>query len=155
MSVISKRIAATPKRTTIEAWQIICELVSESSSPARQTLLSVAGAAAAIISDEIVQNTPIILVGDGPRLRFYCVYGEDALSDENCNEEPLVKCPTGNDWYLYLPCNSEDLSWISATLESASPYITAYDKNETLEIEEASENTDALTFDPSIFRNKI
>lgn len=155
MSVISKRIAATPKRTAIEAWQIICELVSESSSPARKVLLSASGVAAAIISDEILQSTPIVLTGDGPRLKFYCVYGEDGLSDENCNEESLVKYPTMNAWHVYLPCDSQDLPWINAALVSISSYITAYDKNEALEIEEASENTEALTFDPIIFRSKI
>lgn len=155
MNITAKHIAATPKRTAIEVWQVLYGMISEASSPARQVLTAAGGVAAAIISDEVVKDTPIVLTGSGPRLRFYCVYGEDAVSGDNCNEEPLINCPTINDWHVYLPCNADDLSWVSTTLESISPHITAYNKDKVLDIEKAAEDSSRMTFDPNIFRNKI
>lgn len=155
MSVIARKIAATPKRTATEAWQVVVGMVSDPSSNARKTLESVTGVVSAVIVDEILTDTPIIFTGNGPRIRIYCVYGEDALLDENCNEGSLVQKPTSEDWHVYLPCAEEDLSWITESLKPVSAFVTAYNKDKEPNIEKGDEESQSLTVDTTSFLNKL
>lgn len=155
MSVLSRKIAATPKRSVDEAWQVIVNMVSEPSSEARKILESITGVASAIIVDEIPAGIPIVFTGKGPRIRIYCVYGEDALLDDNCNEEFLVQNPTVEDWHTYLPCAQDDLVWITEALKPASKFVTAYDKNKEPDVEKSVEATNSLTVDTGNFLDKL
>lgn len=155
MSVLSRKIATTPKRSVDDAWQVIVNMVSEPTSEARKILESITGVASAIMVDEIPAGTPIVFTGKGPRLRIYCVYGEDALLDDNCNEESLVQCPTVEDWHTYLPCAQGDLAWITEALKPASKFVTAYDKNKEPDVEKNVEPTNSLTVDTSSFLDKL
>lgn len=155
MSTIARIIAATPKRTADEAWQIIVDLISDQSSEAAKTLRSITGVASAIIVDEVPSNVPIIVIGKGPRLRIYCVYGEDALLDDNCNEESLVQKPTTEDWHIYLPCVQDELDWVTQSLELVSDFVTAYDKDKEPDTEKGADPVEPLTLDKNSFLNKL
>lgn len=153
MSIIARKIAATPKRTATEAWEIMVGLISDPSSDARKILDSITGVVSAIIVDEVLSDAPIIITGKGPRLRFYCVYGEDALSNDNCDEEPLIQKPTEENWHIYLPCSNEDLTWITESLKQIKN-VTPYDKDKEPEIEKNGQATDSLSIDTNTFLNK-
>lgn len=153
MSVIARKIAATPKRTADEAWKIIVSLISDQSSDTKKILDSITGIVSAIIVDEVLSDTPIVITGKGPRLRIYCIYGEDALSDDNCDEEPLVQKPTEENWHMYLPCSNEDLGWVTESLKQIIN-VTPYDKDKELEIEKSVQRTDSLNIDTNTFLNK-
>lgn len=155
MSVLSRKIAATPKRSVDEAWQVIVNMISEPSSEARKILESITGASSAIMVDEIPADTPIVITGKGPRIRIYCVFGEDALLDDNCNEESLVQIPTVGDWHIYLPCAKDDLVWVTEALKPASKFVTAYDKDKEPDVEKNVEATNSLTVDTSSFLGKL
>jgi len=145
MSVIARRIAATPKRTATEVWQLISELIADQSSSAWKDLVSVTGIAAAMIADDIPQSTPFVVVGEGPRVRIYCKYGEDALLGDDCNEDPLAQKPTSENWHVYIPCTAEDLPWVEASLSSISTSIVAYDKDKEPDIEKRVVGSRKLT----------
>lgn len=155
MSVLSRKIAATPKRSVDEAWKVIVNMISEQSSEAREILESMTGVSSAIMVDEIPRETPIVVTGKGPRIRIYCVFGEDALLDDNCNEESLVQNPTAEDWHIYLPCAQEDLAWITEALKPVSKFATAYDKNKEIDVEKNVDAENPLTVDTSGFLNKL
>lgn len=155
MSAIVRKIASSPKRTAVEVWETICKMISDQSSDTIKVLESVTGISSAIISDEIPKDTPIILVGKGPRVRIYCVYGEDALSEDNCNEYSLIQKPTSGNWHMYLPCNQEDMPWLTEALSIISDSITVYDKEKELNVEKQPEEPKGLTIDPSSFLDKL
>ena len=155
MSVIARRVASTPKRTAADTWQVIIDMVSDQSSTARKTLESIAGVVSAIMVDEVPAEAPIVFTGKGPRIRIYCVYGEETLLDENCNEEPFVQKLTTEDWHMYLPCAKEDWKWVSESLSAVSNFITIYDKDKELDTEKGTDETASLTIDTSSFLNKL
>jgi hypothetical protein len=110
MSTIARRIRATPERPATEAWDVIVGLVSEPGSTAREELASVSGVASCLIADEAPKESPIILVGVGPRLRIYCLYDEDAVTTQDADERALSWNPTGGNWKMWLPAAREDLA---------------------------------------------
>lgn len=138
MTVIVRTFAATPAKTASETWERIVELISDVSSASRKELDSVAGITASVIAEETPSQTPIVVAGNGPRLRVYCVYGEDAVLGEGCDEDSLSWNPTEGDWRLYLPCPKEDLGWIGEALKHKSSRIVPYDLNQDLPNDETS-----------------
>jgi len=154
MSTIARRIAATPKRTAVEAWQVISGIIADQSSPAKKILDSITGVVSAIISDEIPQEAPFVIVGSGPRLKIYCEYGDGALSEDNCNEDPLVQKPVLENWRLYIPSAAEDITWITSALTTVSTFVTAYDKDKELEITDNQNSSQKLTINKTVFLNK-
>ena len=155
MSTIARKIAATPKRTSAETWQVICELLYPSEDSDKKTLESISGVAAAIISDQAPEEDPFVVTGNGPRLRIYCLYGEDALSGENSNEEPLVTSPFSENWHLYIPCKSGDISWVNNLLSSVSSNVTVYEVGKDLNLSEENKNSQALSINMEGFVGKL
>lgn len=154
MSTIARRIAATPKRTADEAWQVISDIIADSSSPAKKVIDSITGVASAVIADEILQEAPFVIVGSGPRLKIYCEYGDGALSEDDCNEGSLVQKPLLGNWHLYIPCSPEDITWITSALVTVSTFISAYDKDKEPEIENNQGDLQKLTIDKTGFLDK-
>lgn len=140
MTVVTRTLAATPARTASETWEQIVGLISEAGSPSRRELDSVSGIAASVIAEETPSQAPIVVAGNGPRLRVYCVYGEDAVLGEGCDENSLSWNPTEGDWKLYLPCPKEDLGWVGEALKRKSNHVVPYDLNKDLPRDEASED---------------
>lgn len=127
MSTVARRIAATPARTAISTWSVISELLSKEGSTARSELNSIEGLAASLITDEVFRDAPVIVSGSGPQVRIYCVYGEDSVDGNGVNEDVLAFNATDGDWKMSLPCNAENLDWVTRELSNKSERITARD----------------------------
>ena len=125
MSVVARRVVSSPVRTTTETWTTIISVLAPKEGPARRELLEIAGVACSLIASETPTDDAIVIWGNGPRVRMYCLYGDAAISAEDKNEDALVTCPTDGDWAMSLPCSPEDLSWVQQELGSLSKRITA------------------------------
>lgn len=131
MTIIARRFASVPARSAVDTWKAIVGLIApRPNSPARQELDAVAGVACSIIASEV--SGPIVLYGSGPRLRIYCIYGDDAIEGENINENPLSFVPTDGDWHMSLPCPADDLEWVQRKLQT-SFRVSARDEAEPVE----------------------
>jgi hypothetical protein len=130
MTVVARRIRATPARPASEGWQVIIELLAPAASDARDELLRVEGIASSLIASQAMKDAPIVVYGGGPRVRIYCLYDEEAIEGEQANEQKLATCPTEDDWALSLPAPSEDLKWVQDSLKKRSSRVTARDMAE-------------------------
>lgn len=142
-SVVVRRIIATPARHASETWAKIVNLIAPSQGAARTELESVAGIACSLISDEAFKDATAAVRGKGPRVRFYCLYDDDAISGENASEAALATVPTEGDWTMSLPCPSDDLEWVQAALKKKSTRVTARDLSEPVTDDEESQSEEA------------
>ncbi|MBI1979905.1 MAG: hypothetical protein HYS58_04005 [Elusimicrobia bacterium] len=127
MTVVARRFVAAPVRTATQVWMEIVALIAVEGSDARNELNRVGGIVASLIADECPEEAPFVVAGNGPRLRVYCLYGEDALLGEDRDESPLTWIPTEGDWEMYVPCRSEDLDWVKESLGRLSARVFPYD----------------------------
>jgi hypothetical protein len=127
MSIVARRVAATPARSAGEAWAVITNILSKEGSAGRRELDAVAGIAASLIADECFRDAPAVVSGNGPQVRTYCVYEEDAVEGNGVKEDALAFDATLGDWAMSLPCHAEDLNWVTDSLSKKSKRITARD----------------------------
>ena len=127
MTVVARRFAASPIRTASETWNAIINLISTEGSDARKELESVRGVMASLIADEAPRDAAIVVAGNGPRLRIYCLYGSDAVDGDDRDERALSWEPVEGDWSMQVPCDGDDLEWVKTAIEKASSRIIAYD----------------------------
>lgn len=131
MTVVARRFVAAPIRTAADVWSKIVDLIAPSSaSDARKDLISISGIVSSLIASEVVKDAAIVVWGSGPRVRIYCLYGEDAVTGENSTESALSFCPTDGDWSMSLPCHENDLQWVQAALACRTRNVTARDLTE-------------------------
>lgn len=144
MTVVARRIIATPARPASEAWAVMVDLLApDKQSEARKELESVAGIASNLIADEAFEGAAGVVYGSGPRVRLYCLYGDKAISGDRASEAALAFNPTEGDWRMSLPCPAEDLTWVRGALKERSSRITARDMDEDVEEEGDSEGRKA------------
>lgn len=125
-TIISRKIASTPARTASQTWEKIASLLAPNAvSSARTELMRVSGIGASVIASESTGDDAIVVFGSGPRARIYCVFGDDAITGEGVNEDPLPSVPTDDEWAMSIPCPPEDLDWIQKKLKACSERITA------------------------------
>jgi len=125
-TVLARRVASTPVRTAAKTWARIVEIIApDAQSPARKELDKVAGTACASIASEASKEAPMVIWGGGPRVRVYCVFDEDAITQDGVNEAALPKSPTEGDWRMSIPFLADDVAWSSASLAAASSRISA------------------------------
>ncbi len=136
MTIVARRIMASPKRTASETWEVIKNLICGTNDEASFEFCKVSGIASSLIAEEIFRDYPLVMIGSGPRLKVYCLYGEDALIAEEQNEDSLRWEPTKNNWKVFLPCLDDDLHWFSETLKKKSDRFFVYDVEEGIEEEE-------------------
>lgn len=143
MTVIARKVAATPVRLATDAWQRITDLLAPTNAAARAELAAVVGIAASLITEEAMKSSPVIALGDGPRVRIYCLYGDDAIEGAKTNESAISGSPVdkNDDWQVSLPCPSEDLEWVRTSLKKRSTRVTARDMSETTVGEEESSDS--------------
>lgn len=138
MTVIARRIISEPVRLATETWTAIVDLLApEADHEARKELLAVTGIASSLIASEVMKDSPIVVYGAGPRVRIYCLYGDDAVTGESGNETKLVSSPVNGDWAMSLPALESDLEWVQTALKKKSARITARDMN--TEVDDSSE----------------
>lgn len=156
MTVIARRVIATPGRSASEAWNVIIKLLAPNEeSEARKELLNIAGIASCLIAEETIDVAPIIVYGDGPRVRIYCVYGDDAITGENANEASLPDSPMKGDWSMSLPCLPEDLEWVQTALKKHSSRISARELTAEVEVQKSqTEKTKTFIIDKEAFDRK-
>lgn len=124
--VVARRVASTPSRTASETWsRIVGLLAPDAKSSARAELEKVAGVACSSISSEAPKSDAFVVLGSGPRVRVYCVFGDDAITGDGVNEDPLQVSPTAADWAMSIPCPPEDLKWSQDKLAAVSSRVTA------------------------------
>ena len=136
---VRRSVASTPQRTAMETWERICDLLAPNpTSDARKELAKVAGVAASSISSEGPKDDPIVVHGCGPRVHVYCIYGEDAVTGDGVEEEPLSSNPTGGEWRMSIPVPKEDLAWSERKLKADSTRVTARPVGEELKGQEVA-----------------
>ena len=127
MTVVARRVRATPARTGVETWRFIVDLVAPSDSDSRKLLSGAEGVLGCLIADETPRDAPIVFAGCGPRLRVYCLYGSDAIAGDDSDEERLTWNPTEDGWQMWVPVPAEDHEWVSSALKKLGTRIVAYD----------------------------
>jgi len=138
MSTVARRVKATPERAASDAWDVIVDLLAPEPGAARTELQSIEGIASAIISTEAPKDAAIVVRGKGPRVRIYCLYGDDAISGDNANEAALAECPAEGDWQLSLPADADDVSWAKEALAKKSNRVTVREKGTPVEDDKQS-----------------
>ena len=156
-TVVSRCFRSSPYRDASQTWlKIVNILVGVESSENRSVLLSATGVASSIIADKMPQNAPVVASGDGPRVRIYCVYDDDAIEESSVNEEMLGFDPLRGDWSVSLPCSTDDLSWVQKALLKIGTRIVARDASSGILIDARAEagSDEALVFNPKGFLGK-
>ena len=133
MSVVARRIRATPERSASETWQAIVDLLAPDGGNARNELISIEGIASSIISTESPKDSPIVVKGDGPRVRIYCLFDGDAVSGDDANESALAECPTAGAWSLSLPVEIEDVEWVKTALAMKTKNVTVRERSQSVD----------------------
>lgn len=77
VTVVARRVAAVPAQCPTKTWRAISELLCDRNHASRAEYDRVTGVLASVISDEVPRDDPITVVGSGPRVRIYCLYGDD------------------------------------------------------------------------------
>ena len=147
MTVVARTFCSIPKRSALETWAAIVDLLApRTGSDARRELEAVAGIASSLITREAM-TAPIVVYGCGPRVRIYCVYHEDAITGDAANENRLAFDATDGDWHMSLPCPADDLDWVSGALAKKTKRITARDQAAEVESRESSQAAKAARTD--------
>jgi len=145
-TVISRRVAATPLRTSSEVWELMCQLLApDSASLARGVLDRATGVACSSIASEVLKGDAVVVYGSGPRIRLYCLYDEDAMAGEDASEGSLPECPTTGDWRMSIPVPEEDFDWCAKAIKACAPYITVRRCGEEVADDEASGQSERAT----------
>lgn len=144
MTVLARKFASIPQRSAVDTWARISALLSKDKSSARDELESISGIACALIASEAMTSA-IVTSGVGPRVRVYCIYGEDAITGDDCNESSLPHDPTDGDWKISLPCRAEDIQWVQAALGKRTKRVTARDMEELIGEEEEKSRSGRTT----------
>jgi hypothetical protein len=119
VTVVVRRIASVPRRTSVESWHRIIELVTAPDSEARGELESITATAAMLIAEEYAKGTPITVSGGGPLVRVYTLHGTDAIEHDIDDEAELAFDPTADDsWKLTLPAEEVDVEIARAAVAS-------------------------------------
>lgn len=141
MSVVKRTVISNPERTCVETWAKITEIVCGQNAEPKKEFEKVSNVAASLLSEELLKDYPLIVKGAGAQLRIYCLYGEDAISGEDSNEDILSWEITSKPWVVYLPCAKDELSWYKSTLSGLSEKFKVYDWKEGIDNEEYQSNS--------------
>lgn len=133
MTVIARKIRATPERAASDAWQLIVDLIAPKDGASRSELLGIEGIASSIISTESPKDAAMVVRGKGPRVRLYCLYDDEAISGDDANEAALAECPTEGEWVMSLPADADDVAWVKDALAKKSTRVTVREKSEAFD----------------------
>lgn len=121
MTIVARRIASVPRRTSVQTWQRIVELVTKPGSEASAELASVTAVAAMLIAEEYAKDTAITISGSGPLVRIYTLHGDEAIEHDDTDEADLAFDPTGSEgWSLSLPAAGADVAISRASVAACS-----------------------------------
>lgn len=127
MTVVARRFTASPARTSTETWDAITSLVEAHDSKAAKEFRGLRNLAASLINSEASAKEPIVISGAGPRVKIYCLFGDDAIDAEDSCEDALVQNPfSSSDWHVYLPCPDDEMKWMEPAVKNSSTRFTVY-----------------------------
>jgi len=144
MSSVARRFAASPERTSSDTWAAITKLICQDDSSAAAEFAKVTGIAACLINDEAFSKNALVMKNKGPRLRIYCLYGNDAIERDQLNEDQLSWRPTAGDWTVFLPCLTEDFEMIKRAIDRESSKFQIYDVEKGLPEEADAKEEDSV-----------
>ena len=122
---LRRDIASVPVRTGAETWSEIIALITRPDSIDADQLTAAASVMASLLSEDHYAKHPMTLKGDGHRLVIYGAYGADAVT-RGTEVAPLDWNPTGKAWTLHVPCEPEDLDWVTQTLKTRAPRLAVH-----------------------------
>jgi hypothetical protein len=137
---VRRDISSIPHRSASETWQRVIELVTGPDSKDTEQLRAASGVMASIITDEHPGSKAIVLEGVGAQLRIYCRYGMKAI-EEGSDVDALTWNPTAGDWTMHVPCDTDNMSWVKASLAKTSPRIKVFDVADEERSEDPSVST--------------
>jgi hypothetical protein len=140
VTVVARRVVSSPVRTATKTWSVISNILAPKDGAARTELSKVAGVACSLIASEAPTDDAIVIWGNGPRVRIYCLFGDGAISGEDRNEDALASCPTENNWSMSFPCLAEDLAWVQKELAAQSKRISARKLGDSVPEEEPQQD---------------
>ena len=127
MTIVARRLASVPRRTSVETWRRLVDLISVEGSPARAELLKITSVASMLIAEEYTRTAPVTILGGGPLVRIYTIHGEDAIDHDLGDEADLAFNPTsGNSWLLSVPAGGTDIA-IARAAVAAAPHVEIRD----------------------------
>jgi hypothetical protein len=126
MSTVARHFTASPARLSSATWQAISGLICKSDRDAAAEFAKVGGLASSLINEKFFADNPLVLKNKGPRLRVYCIYGEDAITGEDANESDLTWSPTSDEWQAFLPCSADEYDEMTASLKGKSVKFSIY-----------------------------
>jgi hypothetical protein len=133
-TVVKRQIRATPQRSADETWNVIVDLLApDKKSSARTDFERVAGIIGQVIASEATKDSPVVVFGNGPRVRLYCLYDDDAMAGDDANENSLAFTAAEGDWRMSVPCLKEDLEWVQKQLKARSSRIVAREVGDDVE----------------------
>jgi hypothetical protein len=153
-TVLARRVASTPVRTAAQTWEKIVEIIApDPQSPARKELAKATGVACASIASEAPKDAAMVVWGGGPRVRVYCVFDDDAITQDGLNEDALPKSPTEGAWQMSIPCLPEDVKWSSESLAAVSNKISVRSVDEEVADDDSNATTSksSMSINPAEF----
>lgn len=126
---IRRDVASVPARSAKETWRAIVDLVTGTDSVDRVQLDAAASIMESLIADEQPAEAPIVFKGAGPRVLIYCRYDEEAV-ELGLDIDAISSNPTGGDWRVTAPCETEDVDWMNSTLNSRASRISVHAPND-------------------------
>jgi hypothetical protein len=126
---VRRDVSSVPYRSAGETWEKIVDLVTGPDSCDLQQITNAAGVMGSIITDENLATRALIIEGVGPQLRVYCRHGMKAIEDGG-DVDSLTWNPTAGDWTMHVPCDTENIAWVRASLSASSPRIKVFDIDE-------------------------
>lgn len=141
---VRRDISSIPQRSASHTWQCIIDLISSPDSQDTGQLTGAAGVMGSIITDEHPSARPIVVEGVGAQLRIYLRYGLKAV-EEGDAVDALNWNPTAGDWTMRVPCDSDNISWVTASLAKSAPRIKIVDVEEEERAEERSDRSAAAS----------
>jgi hypothetical protein len=151
MTIVARRIASVPRRSSVGTWERIAELVTAEGSAARTELESATSIAGMLIAEEYSKDSPITVSGGGPFLRIYTLHGQEAIEHDLNDEAEIAFDPTsGDSWRLSVPALGTDLAIATKQLAGCA-HIEVRDAAQTEVAEAAPADAKSLMIDLSAF----
>lgn len=139
---VRRDISSIPHCSASQTWQRIIDLITGPDSLDTAQLTAASGVMGSVITDEHPSARPIVIEGVGAQLRIYLRYGLKAV-EEGDPVDSLNWNPTAGDWTMRVPCDSENITWVKASLAKSAPRIEVVDVNEEERAEESANRSAA------------
>lgn len=119
---IKREISSIPQRSADATWSAIIKLITDKDSIDVDQLEAARGVMTSLITDELYEDHPLTLIGNGHRLVIYLLYRHESIESGD-NIDRLKWNPTAKDWKLYVPCDKGNFDWAQKILTKKAPRL--------------------------------